>query len=218
MSRDLGNITDAIQGAQGGQTSWLREPYVGRVEITKVTYSEDNVKTDAKGNKIAYKGTPYFKYLLKTLPASGDSKLVEIILWRPVDGEESTKTNNKLGKIKGLYDSCGVDSKLKGEEYIEAILGTECNMVIQMQERAMLLAKPPKIANNPTYWFSKPVDEFIEITQDKLFWRLSDAELKKFHAASDKYNKDNPEEEEKKSLAPNTEFEGEKEEQINDDF
>jgi hypothetical protein len=211
MSRDFGNITDAIQGAQGGQTSWLREPYVGRVEIKKIKYSEDAVK-----NGKPYTGTPYFKYLVITKPASGESYMTEILLWRPSKNDTEEKANNKLAKIKGLYDSCGIDSKLSGQEYLEAILGKECNMVIQMQEKALLQSKPPKIINNPTYWFSKPVDEFIEITQDKLFWRLSEAEHKKFLAASDKYNKAHPEEAENKSMTPNANFESEEETDDND--
>ena len=217
MSRDFGNITDAIQGASGA-TQWLREPYVGRVAIKRIAYSEDSVKTDEKGNKKAYSGTPYFKFHIETKPANGESKITDIILWRPKEGETEEKSKGKLGKIKGLYDSCGVDSKLKGEEYLEAIIDKECNMVIQMQERALLLAKPPKIANNPTYWFSKPLDEFIDITQDKLYYRLSETDLAKFHAASDKYNKANPDETKDESVTPNKEFEAEAEEKSDEDF
>lgn len=197
MSRDFGNLTDAIQGAQGGETPWLREPYVGRVTIKSIKYSEDVP---------GYKKTPYFKYFIETRPADGESQKTEIILWRPIDSETEEKSFNKLKKIRGLYDSCGIDPQLKGQEYLEAILGKECNMVIQIQEKALLQAQPPKISNNPTYWFSKPLDEFIEITQDKLFWRLSEAELKQFHLASDKFNKEHPKAKEEKKIAPNEEF------------
>jgi len=210
MGRNLGGITDSIKGAAPTESQWLKEPYVGRIEIKSIVYSEDIVN-----NGVPYTGKPYFKYLIET-KGLDENKKTEIYFWRPASGEDETKSNNKLLKIKRFYDSCQVDQNLKDEKYLEAIVGKECNAVIQMQERALLQAKPPKLVNNASFWFSKPVDEAIDVTADKLYNRLSDAELAAFHKAADAYNKAHPEEEKPKSMNPNKEFEQSTEEPTDD--
>lgn len=197
MARNID--TDRIQGSQGDV--WLKTPYVGLVTIKSISYSED-VK-NKKGEP--YTGTPFFKYLVET--DEGEKRKTEIVFWRPKQADDAKKADGKLYKIKKFYDNCEVPSELKGEVWLEAIIGKQCNMVLQIQEKVLELAKPPKIIANPNYWFSSNKEQPIDgMTMDKLTKRISEEEMKAFHKLCDDYNNSEVTEEKTKSIVANKDF------------
>jgi hypothetical protein len=181
MSRvNLNDTVKAIKGHEIKEPDWLQTPYCGLVTIVSVHFSE--LVTYPNGDP--YTGTPYFQF--NVLTESGEKTSIK--LWRPKKDDSEEKSNRKLDKIKKFMEHAGVDSTKDGEDYFQSVVGKKLQVVINMQEQ-LNLEDVPKIENRLSFWFSKPADEFIEMDQDRLFTRLSPADMKRFEEAKDAYDK-----------------------------
>jgi len=198
---DLNDAVNALKGHTPVELEWLQEPYCGAVIIKEIHYSENHKYQ----NGDPYKGTPYFKFLVHTKT----ERKFNIMLWRPKAGETPEKSQRKLDKIKRFLEHAEVDETKDNEEYFNSVIGKEVQVVLQKQDQ-LDLEKVPKIVSRISFWFSKPMTETLSMDLDKMNVQLSPADIKKFDEAKLKYEKENPEPEEKGAIdAAASDFEGE---------
>jgi hypothetical protein len=187
---NINNEIQSLKSTVAPVIDWLKEPYIGLVQVKELKLSE---------NVANYTGKPFFKFLLKT----SDGRQANIIFWREIFGDDAKKNEEKRNKLKKFIDNCEPDDTKDGLEWISSVIGKKLNVVLKKREYVITGApgKPPRIDTDIVYSYSAKREEVIEIQNlSQLHINLSDADRKAFDEACKAFNDAEPVEQKKDAL------------------
>lgn len=182
MNDALKSEVGAIKGTVAPEVKWLKDPFVGKIEIKDFILSENE---KGKGGQGPYTGSPFFKYKIRTQSKED----AFIVFWRVTDQDDEKKAAGKREKLKKFLDNAGADPAIEDPiAYLKSVIGKKLHAVMKIQEEFVTDQGVPRIATRLVYSYSDKLDKPIVITDiSKLIIKLSPADQKAFDEAVAQY-------------------------------
>jgi hypothetical protein len=184
MSEDLNKEIDQIKGTEVPETKWLKEAYVGTIQVKSLIVSEEHKGADGK----AYTGKPFFKFMVRTRNKEDAS----IVFWRTTKEDTPEVATKKIEKIKKFLDNCGADSTKTGIEFLKSVVGKFVEVVMKLQEEWFTDKNDgsPRIRTKVIYSYSQKYKEPIIVNDvSQLIIKLDDKKQAEYNAAVAEYER-----------------------------
>lgn len=178
MSEELKAEVGAIKDTVAPEVKWLKDPFVGKIEIKDFILSENE---KGKGGQGSYTGSPFFKYKIRTQSKED----AFIVFWRVTDQDDEKKAAGKREKLKKFLDNAGADPAIEDPiAYLKSVIGKKLHAVMKIQEEFVTDQGVPRIATRLVYSYSDKLSNPITISDiSKLIIKLSPADQKAFDDA-----------------------------------
>lgn len=152
-------------------SKFINEPGVFIVKIKSYLLSE---------SRKDYKGNPYIEFAVET----EDQKTSNVTFYL-LTGKESDKAREfKLKRLKEFLSNANADDKLKGDEYLNSIIGSKIKALFKKSE---YIGKDKNNFNKPVikeiieYSFSSKPEETIKGVQSYFHTPLRPSDMEKFN-------------------------------------
>ena len=152
-------------------SKFINEPGVYIVKIKSFLLSE---------SKKDYKGNPFVEFAVET----EDAKTCNITFYRLTGKESDNAREFKLKRLKEFLSNANADDKLKGNEYLNSVIG---NKVKGLFKKSEYIGKDKNNFNKPVikeiveYSFCSKPEDTIKGVQSYFHTPLKPAEMEKFN-------------------------------------